>query len=79
MMSLLYESTVVIVTIKPGKINHRKTLSSRSIVQEGTVYSRITVKQVDDAKPPGITGDGPSRTPGEGYCSWVINRLGMRR
>lgn len=38
MMSLLYESNVVIVTIKPG-INHRKTLSSRSLAG---MYSVLT-------------------------------------
>lgn len=66
MMSLFQESIVVIVTIKPGKIHHRKTLSSRSPVQVGTVYSQITVKQVDNAKPPGVAGDDPTRIPGGG-------------
>lgn len=44
MRSLLYAITVTVPT-KPGKVNQRKTLPSRSLVWVGKVCSKITVKQ----------------------------------
>lgn len=80
MISLLYAITIVIIAIKPGKINHRKTLSSRSLVQVGMVYSQITVRQVDNAKPLRVAGHDPHGTPDwGGYLNWIISRLGMQR
>lgn len=73
MMSLLYKITVVIVTLQPGKMNHRKTLPSRSLVHVGTVCSQITVQQVDNANSPGVAGDDPSRTPGGGVVVFELD------
>lgn len=44
MRNLFYAITVT-VPIKPGKMNQREILPSRSLVQVGKVCSQITVKQ----------------------------------